>query len=276
MRNSLFFVVLAALSARAADAPAKAAAVPEKVSVRAVAWDYSWSPVTEKEFNARVVLAVASAVKDGVDVIVFPEGFSKGRSLESALTDVQAAAGAERFVVLGNAPFMEGGKSVSRAYILNGGSWQVMDKLDPTPAERAAGVTPGNRLPLFRFRGAVVAALPAHSIQKPEIGAALKKRAVQLVLVSAPPQDEAATVRVARCAAARAAELGGAVVVATPSAEAPALYLPIQKGFDLKPAKPAGRDLSIPWKKLLDLRASPDASAEAPYLDPAPYFQTEI
>ena len=199
-----------------AAAPAKTPVVPDVLTVRAVAWDYSWKPATEKEWAARVVSEVAAAAKDGADIIVFPEQFSNGRSLDGILSDVRAAAGADRLVVLGNSPYQAAGwdYAVSRAYILSGNSWHEMDKLDPTPAERAQKppVKPGMRLPLFRFRGGVVAVLPAFSIEKPEIAASLKKRAVQLVLVCVPAEDEEGAARVARTASARAVELGAAVV----------------------------------------------------------------
>lgn len=274
MRKIYFFGSLF-LAAAAAAAPAKSAG---ELLVRAVAWDGSFKPATDKEFAERVAAVVAAAAKDGADAVVFPEGFSKDRGLEVVLDGVKDAAGADRFVVLGGAPVIDpaSGKAFSRTYILSGGSWQRMDKLDPTAAERAlkTPVSPGGRLLLFRFRGAVVAALAASSIEKPEIAASLKKRAVQLVLVSAPARDAEGEERLARCASARAAELGAAVVTA-PASGKPALYLPAQKGFD-KPRPPAGRDFRLPWKKLLDLRASPDAADEAPYLEPAPYYQIEI
>lgn len=273
-----FFFVAFSLPAQAAPA-SSSPAVPDILSVRAVAWDYSWKPATETEWSVRVVDEVAAAVKAGADVVVFPEGFSQGRSLDGVLLGVKAAAGADRLVVLGNAPHREGEDVVSRAFILSGDAWQTMDKLDPTPAERARTppVKPGMRLPLFRFRGGVVAALPAYSIEKTEIAASLKKRAVSLLLVTAPPEDAEGAARLARCAAARAVELGAAVVIAPPSSEAPSLHLPAQKGFDLKPQPPAGRDFRLPWKKLLELRVRPESSTEArPFLDPAPYYQVEI
>lgn len=278
MRKSILFsLFFAAVSLPARTA--SPASIPDSLTVRAVAWDYSWKPATEAEWSARVVSEVAAAVKAGADVVVFPEQFSQGRSLDGVLLGVKSAAGADRLVVLGNAPHREGEDVVSRAFILSGDAWQTMDKLDPTPAERAQTppVKPGMRLPLFRFRGGVVAALPAYSIEKTEIAASLKKRAVSLVLVTAPLEDAEGAARVARCAAARAVELGAAVVIAPPSSEAPSLHLPAQKGFDLKPQAPSGRDFRLPWRKLLDLRAKPASSSEArPFLDPTPYYQVEI
>ena len=141
MRKNIFFTVscAAALASAAGAAPSKSPAVPDSVTVRAVAWDYAWKPATEKEWGARVVAEVAAAAKDGADIVVFPEQFSNGRSLDGVLSEVRDAAGADRLVVLGNAPHREPGSdhALSRAYILSGGAWQVMDKVDPTPAERA-------------------------------------------------------------------------------------------------------------------------------------------
>lgn len=274
MRKIIFSLIFLTpwLSARAAS--------QEALTVRAVEWDHAWNSLTEAEWNARVIGAVSAAAKAGVDVVVFPERFSGGRSLEILLDGVRAAAGEDRFVVLGNAPRRAMGEDhvVSRAYVLSGGAWQAVDKLDPTPAERAAKppVKPGPRLPLFRFRGGVVAVLPAYSLQKTEIAASLKKRAVQLVLVPAPVEDEHGAARLARTGAARAVELGAAVVIAPPSPAAPALHLPAQKGFDLAPQAPAGRDFRIPWKRIIELRAVPEGSTEPrPFLETS-YYQVEI
>ncbi len=283
MRKTAIFSLLGAALASSVTAavPAKPPSIPDALTVRAVAWDYSWKPASEKEWGARVVSEISAAAKDGMDVVVFPEGFSQGRSVDFLLADAKLAAGADRLVILGNSPHQApgGDHAESRAYILSGNAWQEMDKLDPTPSERAQKppVKPGMRLPLFRFRGAVVAVLPASSVAKPEIAASLKKRAVQLVIVTAPAEDEEGAARVSRSASGRAVELGAAVVVATPSSAPPALYLPAQKGFDLKPQTPTGRDFRLPWKKILDLRAQPDTKNESrPFLDPAPYYQIEI
>ena len=278
MRKTLFFLAFLC-AARAHAAPAKVAAIPETLSVRAAAWDLSWKPATDEAWRDRVVAAVAAAAKDGIDVVVFPENVSNGRGVEPALSAIRDAAGADRLVVLGGSPLREPGRdyAVSRAYILANGAWQTMDKLDPTPAERASvpPVKAGMRLPLIRFRGGVVAALAGCSIEKTEIAASLKKRAVQLVLVFASAEDEAGAARVARTASSRAVELGAAVVTAPPSPAAPALYLPAQKGLDLKPQAPAGGDFRVPWKKLLELRA-PGSDEPRPFLDPAPGYQVEI
>lgn len=276
MRNSIYFVLLCAVSASAA-AP-KIEPVPETVTVRAVAWDGNWRPAGEQEWVDRVVSEVASAAKAGAEIIVFPEGFARGRSVDAALEPVKAAAGKARLVILAGAPHREGGNDVSRARFLSGGSWQWIDALDLTPAERAQKppLKPGMRLPLLRFRGAVVAALPAYSLLKPEIAASLKKRGVSLVLVSAPADDELGRARLLRVAAGRAVELGAAVLIAAPASEPPSLHLPVQKGFDLKAPVPSGPDFLVPWKKLLDLRAKPDASEPRPFLDPSPYYQVEI
>lgn len=266
--------ILAALLCACAWSAARAAA-PESVTVRAVAWDPAWKPATESEWSARVVGAVAAAAKDGADVVVFPERFSGGRDPRSVLDGIRAAAGDDRLVVLGNVPHRDPGDDFvfSRAYVLSGGVWQIMDKIDPTPAERAAKppVKAGMRLPLFRFRGGTVAVLAGSSVAKSEIAASLKKRAVQLVVVAALAEDAEGAARLERSASARAVELGAAVVTVPPSSAAPALHLPAQKGFEPSPRAPKGRDFVLPWRKLLDLRAVPEGSTE-----PRPFLETSV
>lgn len=275
MRNPIFatlIVLLAAVAARAA--------IPEALTVRAVSWDASAKASSDKDWRDRVVAEVSAAAKAGADAVVFPEGFSDGRDVPGVLDAVKAAAGQDRLVVLGYAPHRNPGEDFAygRAYILSGGTWQIMDKLDPTPGERAAKtpLKPGVRLPLFRFRGGTVSVLSASSLAKPEIAASLKKRGVQLVLVAAPAEDEEGAARLSRAAAARAVELGAAVVTAPPSSAAPTLHLPAQKGFSLKPQAPQGRDFRVPWKKLLDLRVVPEGSTEPrPFLE-STHYQVEI
>ncbi|MBI5247460.1 MAG: hypothetical protein HY923_09775 [Elusimicrobia bacterium] len=253
-------------------------AATETVIVRAVATDPAWKKATDADWIDRIVAEVKTAVKDGADAIVFAEGFSTGRRLDVLLPYLKTEAGPDRLIVLGNAPYQEPGKdyAVSRAQIYSDGAWVALDKLDPEPSELSAKpqVRPGTRLILFRFRGGLIAALPAYSLLKPEIAASLKKRGVALVLVTAPEEDEDGRARTERVASGRAAELGAAVVVASP-AKTPALYLPAQKGFDLKPKAAAGRDVRIPWKKLLEIR-TPDKAERRPFLDPVPGYQTEI
>lgn len=271
MRNSLFLVGLLSVPCAAAAAPA--------LTVRAVPADASWKTLSEPDWSARVIAEVAAAAKDGADAVVFPEGFTAGRMPENMFEGVKAAAGPDRLVVFGNAPHAEPGKpdQTSRAYVYAAGAWTPLDKLDPTAAEREAKppTRAGMRLVLFRFRGGLAVALPSTSIQKPEIATSLKKRGAQLVLVTAPAEDEEGRARIERCASARAVELGAAVVVVTPSGP-PALYLPAQKGFDLKAPAPAGRDARVPWKKLIELRATGGTNEPRPFLEPSPAYQIEI
>lgn len=273
MRKFIFAVALLA-----AAAPAIGETAPEFVTARAVAWDENWKLTDDKEWAARVVFEIEAAAKAGAEIVVFPEGFSRDRNVESVLEGAKGAAGKERLVIFAGAPHRDGKDWVSRTRFLSGGSWQWMDKLDLTPAERARKppLKPGMRLPLLRFRGAVVAALPAYSLLKPEIAASLKKRGVSLVLVSAPADDELGRTRLLRAAAGRAVELGAAVLIAPPASEPPSLHLPAQKGFDLKAPAPSGPDFRVPWKKLLELRSKPDPAEPRPFLDPSPYFQVEI
>lgn len=259
MRTGLLLLAPLAFAAPAAAKPA------ETLLVRAAAPDAS--PVAE----------AAAAAKDKVDALVFPEGFGGGRCPDDALrASIKEAAGPDMLVALGNSRCAAADGAFSRAWILSSGGWIAFDKLDPTPAERAAKppVRSGTRLILFRFRGGIAAVLPSYSVQKPELAAALKKRGVSLLLAPAPAEDEEGRRRLARTASARAVELGAAVVVA-PAAGAPALYLPAQKGIEEAPAL-SGRDVRVPWRRLLELRSPAAGSAEPrPFLDAANYYQVE-
>ena len=96
------------------------------------------------------------------------------------------------------------------------------------------------------------------------------------MLLSAPAEDDEGRARLERVASGRAVELGAAVVIAPPVG-APMLFLPAQKGFDLKPNAPAGRDIRVPWKKLLELRSpAPDSLEQRPFFEPVSGYQVEI
>ncbi|UPT74877.1 MAG: hypothetical protein M0D55_03960 [Elusimicrobiota bacterium] len=270
MKIALLFVSLAA-AAPAAPKPA------EWLVVRAADWDSSWKPKADREWAEKLVAVVSAAAKDGVDALVFAEGFSAGRCPEDLLPSLKGAAGPDMLVALGVMPCKEKGSAVARTWVYSSGGWAAFDKIDPTPAERAAKppVKPGTRLVLFRWRGGLASVLPSYSAQKPELAAALKKRGVSLLLVPVPAEDDDGWRRVTRAASARAVELGAAVVLVPPSAP-PTLYLPAQKGFE--PALAAGaRDVRVPWRRLLELRSPPAGSTEArPFLDPATYYQVEF
>lgn len=267
MRNALLAVLLAA-PAHAAPADASA---QEWLTARVPSWELRKGE-SEKDLGARIAAEAAAAAKDGVDVLVLPEGFAGARCPDFALDAVKAAAGPDMLVALGTSACKDKGAPVARSFVLSNGVWQSLDRVDPTPAERAAKppVKPGQRLILFKFRGALAAALPAWSAQKPDLSAALKKRGVSLLLVTAPAGDDDDWRRTTRTASARAVELGAAVVIAAPGG--PTWYLPAQKGFE--PALVGGRDARLPWKRLLALR-EPGSSEPRPFLDPATYLQVE-
>lgn len=268
MRNALLAVLLAG---RAHAAPAGADAPPEWLTARVPAWEIKKGE-SEKDLGARLAAATAAAARDGADVLVLPEGFAGSRCPEFALEAVKAAAAPGMLVALGTSACKDKGAPAARSFVLANGTWQTLERIDPTVAERAAKppVKPGTRLILFKYRGGLAAVLPAWSVQKPELSAALKKRGVSLVLVTAPAGDDDEWRRVTRTASARAVELGAAVVIAAPAG--PTWYLPAQKGFE--PALAGGTDARLPWKRLLALR-EPGGSEPRPFLDPATYLQVE-
>jgi predicted amidohydrolase len=296
---------LAVSAARAAGVPP----APETLKVRVVSWDLGFKPVSEAEWTTRVVAEVRSASAEKIGVLVFPELFSWGlapyatkgarpaefitaRMSGSVLPAVEAAAGPDMLVALGTYPHQEAGwnHAFNRAAILLDGKWRFADKLDPTQGESAEDppIRPGDKLPLFSFRGGVAAIVVCFSLEKPKVSAALKKAGVQLVLGPSATSDEDGVARVLRSASARAVELGAAVLVAPLLGEqdgwknmgAAALFLPAQKGIDSTPRQSEIRaagihddDFVVPWKTLLDLRLQPEKSPETrPFLAPTPGF----
>jgi predicted amidohydrolase len=307
-------VLLAASCALAVSAAcaADALSAPETLKIRVVSWDLAFRPASEAEWTARVVSEVRGAAAAGSDVLVFPELFAwglapyapkgarpaefiTGRMGGSVFPAVKAAAVPGMLVVLGTYPHQEAGwnYAFNRAAILLDGEWRFADKLDPTQGESAEdpAIRPGDKLPLFAFRGGTAAVVVCFSLEKPEVSAALKKAGVQLVLGPSATEDEDGAARVLRSASARAVELGAAVLVAPLLGEqevwknrgAAALFLPAQKGIDSRPRQSEIRaagiqedDFIVPWKALLELRRQPEKNPETrPFLAPTSAFSIE-
>jgi predicted amidohydrolase len=309
MKNAFLAVAACALAVPAALAPG---APPETLKIRAVSWDVGFKPASDVEWAARVVAEVRGAAADKIDVLLFPELFSWGlapyapkgarpaefitqRMLGLVLPAAEAAAGPGMLLVLGTYPHQEPGwdHAFNRAAVLLDGKWRFADKLDPTQGELVEDppILPGDKLPLFSFRGGVAAVVVCFSMEKPEVSAALKRAGVQLVLGPSETVDEDGVARVLRTASARAVELGAAVLVAPLLGEqdgsknmgAAALFLPAQKGIDSRPRQSEIRadgihddDFIVPWKALLELRRQPEKHAETrPFLAPTPAFMVE-
>lgn len=303
---SLILLLAAASAARAQQV------VPETLRARLITWDIGFKPPTEREWLDRASSETASAARDGVDVLVFPELFAWGlgpyapkgerpaefitrRMKEALLPAVSSAAAPGMLVVLGSYPHQEPGwkDAFNRSPVLVGGAWRFVDKLDPTQGELVDDppIKASDKLPLFSFRGGTAAVVVCFSLEKPEVSAALKKAGVQLVLGPTATEDEDGARRVLRSASARAVELGAAVLVAPlvgvqdgwTNHGSAALFLPAQKGIDPAPHESARRDsgiarddVSIPWRALLALRRQLESKPETrPFLAPTASFAVE-
>jgi predicted amidohydrolase len=118
----------------------------------------------------------------------------------------------DKAVVLGTVPFVdEAGRKWNRAPILSSGRVLHQDKIHLTPWESAfAG---GGPLRVWEFRGHRLAVLVCLDVEVPELAAALRGSAVDLLLVPSATETILGVERVNRCAAARAVELGCHVAV---------------------------------------------------------------
>ncbi len=112
----------------------------------------------------------------------------------------------DRAAVLGTVPFREScGAIRNRAPILHGGLPGHQDKIHLTPWEGA--FTGGGPVRIWNFRGIRIAVVICMDVEIPEISAALRGRAVDLLLVPSATESLLGVERVGRCAEARSVEL---------------------------------------------------------------------
>lgn len=167
---------------------------------------------------------VLESWESGADIVVFPEfswmgleRFVEGPdklagvaglfwsvlypSLQATLTRADKAA------VLGTVPFREeDGPLKNRAPVMSGGKWLHQDKIHLTPWENR--FTGGSPLHVWTFRGHRIAVVICLDVEVPEITAALRGSALDLLLVPSATENVLGVERVGRCADARAVELG--------------------------------------------------------------------
>jgi len=182
------------------------------------------APVPNAEaFVVRVASQVEESWKSGADLVLLPEflwlgleQFVKGRGATRAVAGLfwaglwpslsRGLARKGKAVVLGTVPFIDArGRLLNRAPILADGRRLHQDKLHLTPWEKA--FTPGDGVRLWKFKGARIAVVTCLDIEVPEIAAALRGKAVDVVLVPSATETVLGVERVGRCADARAVEL---------------------------------------------------------------------
>jgi len=283
--------------------------VASELRARIFTWDIGFKPESEDLWLDRVETSIEGALKDKIDVLVFPELIGWGLSPYRKPHDVAASfvtqewrskllprlakklSGQDILVNLGSYPHHEIGwkHKFNRGTLWLNDGWIFADKLDPTQPETLEDppIHSGAELPIFSFRGGTVASLTCYSVEKPEIAAQLKTLGVHMLLVPSATSDEHGVGRILRTASARAVELGAAVLVAPLTGAqgtwsnmgVSALFLPDQNGFKVQPLSPLyhngihHRDFYIPWGALLGLRTQSQPPETRPFLAPSPSFK---
>lgn len=167
---------------------------------------------------------VTGSWDDGADIVVFPEfmwmaleRFVSGPDKITGVAEIfwnqlwpdlcQNLSRPGKAVVLGTVPAIDNDGSVrNRAPIINSGDIIHQDKIHLTPWENA--FSGGGPLHVWNFRGLRVAVVICLDVEIPEISAALRGMALDLMLVPSATETISGVERVGRCADARAVELG--------------------------------------------------------------------
>lgn len=192
-------------------------------------FDVAVAAATPQEYADAMVTRVLDSWSAGADVVCFPEYTWMG--LERFVdTPDKARAVAHLFwqdlwpdisrrlshphkaVIAGTAPFSHpDGSLTNRAPILSESRTLHQDKIHLTPWEST--FTGGAPVHVWQFRNRTLAVVICLDIEIPEIAAALRGSAVDLILVPSATESLHGVSRVGRCASARAVELGCHVAV---------------------------------------------------------------
>ncbi len=174
---------------------------------------------------------VEESWRTGAELVLFPEFCWMGLEPFAAQTDAlrglaalfwdtlwpdlhQRLTVAGKCAVLGSVPWVHPttGTVHNRVPIVSSGTVRFQDKLCLTPWEKAfAG---GDAIHLWDFGPWKLGVLVCLDIEIPEHAAALRGQGVDLLLVPSATESVLGTERIARCASARAVELGCFVAVA--------------------------------------------------------------
>jgi predicted amidohydrolase len=175
-------------------------------------------------FANKVAELVEHSWDGGADVVLLPEllwmGLERFVAKDDPIRNVaalfeqriwpdlrQRLSRPGKAAVLGTTPFVdESGALRNRAPVLTDGRALHQDKIQLTPWESA--FTGGGPLRVWSFQGVRIAVVICLDIEIPEISAALRGLAVDLILVPSATETLMGVERVSRCADARSVELG--------------------------------------------------------------------
>ena len=191
----------------------------------------AWTADVGHDFQApagfvdSVVSRVLASWEDGADVVLMPEflwlslerfvtGLPQLATLfwEEIFPSLQAKlAQPGKCVVLGTVPFQDGDVLRNRAVILVEGVLHFQDKMCLTPWEK--DFRGGNGIGIWGFQGWRMGVLICLDVEIPDHSVTLRQRNLDLLLVPSATETILGTERIARCASARAVEIGCYVVV---------------------------------------------------------------
>ncbi|MCB1236279.1 MAG: hypothetical protein KDM91_14515 [Verrucomicrobiae bacterium] len=223
---------------------------PESHALTIDLWTFDIGAAADspEAFAAACIDRAADSWTGGADLVLFPEYLwaGLGRFPDAAKREHPVRTAARLFwediwpallerhyrhfsgkaAVLGTAPFFEPESRRLRnrsPILLSGGRAAFQDKICLTPWEKSfAG---GESLKIHEFLGWRFAVLVCLDIEIPELAVQLREQAVDLLLVPSATESILGCERIARCASARAVELGCYVAVAHLTGGDPALDL---------------------------------------------------
>ncbi len=195
------------------------------LKITACTADHSLAAATPQAWAAAICARVQAAWEAGAEVVLLPEflwlgleRFAPGLAATAALfweslwpEILQTLHHPSKCVVLGTVPWPSATGLRNRAVIVSEGQPHFQDKLYLTPWEKA--LEPGLELRPWRFQGWQLAVLVCLDVEMPEHSVALRSHAVDVLLVPSATENELGVERIARCASARAVELGCHVIV---------------------------------------------------------------
>lgn len=205
------------------------------MKIAGISFDISIFPPTKEDWFDAITKNVFQLIKDGNDIIVFPELFllalskySKSLSINDQLHFsydcvwreflpklLQKLKGSNHFIIFGSGPYLDrvGKKEVfyNRSPIIINGNIEYFDKIYLSPNE--SYFTGGNLIKIFNYSGVNIVPLLSFDLEQPAISLLLKDKLVDLILVPAATKNRNTSQRVLRAASCRSNELGCSILV---------------------------------------------------------------
>lgn len=190
-----------------------------------VSYSLTHDPATLKDWQDRLIHEIQEFIRQGSEVILYPELFLMGVSKYFSGNDISNVADytykhllpalepllkdKNIFLVLGSGPREVNGSYFNSCPVYCDNTWHFQDKLFLTPWE--TDFTPGSDINIFTYKGLQTAVVVCFDSEQPDLAMKLKESEIHLLLVPSATTNENGSHRVNRCSSARAIELGAAV-----------------------------------------------------------------